>query len=69
MDLQSLRERHLVETDWLESHLDDPNIRIVALYITVFFCGTAAPVETMSIPVCTPELAEISCEIFAMEAI
>jgi thiosulfate/3-mercaptopyruvate sulfurtransferase len=27
--LQRLREEHLVETEWLETHLDDPKIRIV----------------------------------------
>lgn len=28
-DLWKLRAEHLVETDWLESHLSDPNLRIV----------------------------------------
>lgn len=29
MDLQALREQHLVESGWLAAHLNDPNLRIV----------------------------------------
>ena len=29
MDLNSLRDMHLVETDWLQDHLSDSDIRIV----------------------------------------